>query len=78
MGTETMEDATSAPPSSDPCAGSSLYVIHLYSGRRREHDFHAHLTSILAQQGSNLAAQIHIISIDTAISHDMNVHSEKL
>ena len=22
------------------------YVIHLYSGRRREHDFHAHMTSI--------------------------------
>ena len=46
------------------------YTIHLYAGRRRENDFHAHMERILTQSTSQ---HIKVISIDTAISDRMNV-----
>ena len=52
------------------------YIIHLYAGRRRFKDFHEHMTTLLGSHGASWTGNVHVISIDTAISEDMNVHEE--
>ena len=59
-------------------AQGPYYVIHLYAGRRRPHDFHFHMTELIGSSSEAWANNISVISIDTAISADMNVHSETL
>eukprot|EP00438_Fugacium_kawagutii_P012499 Skav233813 [mRNA] locus=scaffold658:156389:162218:- [translate_table: standard] len=54
--------------------GRRYLAIHLYSGRRREDDFHAHLQALLPVSDIEVA----IVSLDTAISPLMNVHDETL
>ena len=54
------------------------YVVHLYAGRRRPQDFHAHMTQLIGSCTESWASNIYVISIDTAISEDMNVHGEAL
>eukprot|EP00435_Cladocopium_sp_Y103_P062615 s141_g24.t1 len=55
-----------------------FYVVHLYSGRRREDDFHQFMQQLINSSTHAIASAIHVISIDTAISETMNVHSEKI
>ena len=58
-------------------SGTPRYIVHLYSGRRREGDFHFHMQAILHdhQVATN---SILILSIDTAIHEKMNIHSPDL
>ena len=59
-------------------AQGPYYVIHLYAGRRRPRDFHFHMTELIGSSSEAWANNISVISIDTAISEDMNVHGEQL
>ena len=54
------------------------YIIHLYSGRRRHEDFHAHMQHLLANGPAAMQSSIVLLSIDTAIHPDMNVHNERI
>jgi len=58
--------------------GKPYYIIHLYSGRRREGDFHHYMQQFINQGPSNIAGAVVVISIDTAISDKMNIHSAAL
>ena len=51
------------------------YIVHLYSGRRRPHDFHAWMEWHLAHNQPHLQAHVSVLSLDTAIDEDMNIHS---
>lgn len=51
------------------------YVVHLYSGRRREGDFHSWMSTLLQQRPD---LPVRVLSIDTAIHSSMNIHSTKL
>eukprot|EP00435_Cladocopium_sp_Y103_P055424 s705_g18.t1 len=51
------------------------YVVHLYSGRRREGDFQSWFTESLDPQ---LRGCVYVLSLDTAISATMNIHSPAL
>jgi len=54
------------------------YVVHLYSGRRREQDFQFWMEKYLDENHSRLRGCTYVISIDTAIHHTMNIHSPEL
>eukprot|EP00438_Fugacium_kawagutii_P003800 Skav211113 [mRNA] locus=scaffold3323:140647:145771:+ [translate_table: standard] len=54
--------------------GRLFLAVHLYSGRRRTEDFQDHLQRLLPIPGIEVA----VISIDTAISETMNIHSTDL
>eukprot|EP00438_Fugacium_kawagutii_P025006 Skav230588 [mRNA] locus=scaffold3317:113267:119014:+ [translate_table: standard] len=54
--------------------GRLFIAVHLYSGRRRTEDFQDHLQRLLPIPGIEVA----VISIDTAISETMNIHSTDL
>ena len=54
------------------------FVLHLYSGRRRENDFHDHMQRILDNGPSHVRTSVIVLSIDTAIHQDMDVHSQRL
>ena len=49
-----------------PQGGEAYIVVHLFSGRRREGDFHDHL----AKMCSNAPFAVSILSLDTAVSAD--------
>ena len=55
-----------------------LYIVHLYSGRRRTGDFHFHMQQFLTAGHANFSRSILVLSIDTAINDSMNVHCEHL
>ena len=52
------------------------FIVHLYSGRRRSQDFHEAMQSLVHSTTSAWASSLWVVSIDTAIREDMNVHSE--
>eukprot|EP00435_Cladocopium_sp_Y103_P064137 s381_g25.t1 len=52
-----------------------FYVIHLYSGGRREGDFHDWMLTLL--QGINATA-VRVLSIDTAIHPSFNIYDQHL
>eukprot|EP00435_Cladocopium_sp_Y103_P019278 s2448_g4.t1 len=52
-----------------------FYVVHMYSGRRRAGDFHAWVSQFLQVSHRE---DIYILSIDTAIHEDLNIHSPRL
>eukprot|EP00435_Cladocopium_sp_Y103_P046126 s1260_g13.t1 len=61
-----------------PCVPSGIgpyYVVHLYSGRRRDHDFHEAMTIALADF-SHL--DVRILSLDTAVDDSLNIHDHDL
>ena len=58
--------------------GRPMYIIHLYSGRRRAGDFHFHMQQQLQEGHINFSKSILVLSIDTAIHDTMNIHSERL
>ena len=64
-----------APRRSLPSAQGPYYIVHLYSGRRRPHDFHAAVEEML-HQFQHL--DIRVLSIDTVVDPTLNVHDEKL
>ncbi|CAL1133729.1 unnamed protein product, partial [Cladocopium goreaui] len=54
------------------------YVVHLYSGRRRDDDFHHFMQQFLEEGPQQISQSVLVISIDTAIDATMNVHDAKL
>ena len=54
------------------------YIVHLYSGRRRDHDFQFWMEKYLDEHHPSLRGCPYVISIDTAIHHTMNIHSPAL
>ena len=54
-----------------------FYIVHLYSGRRRDGDFHSFMQGLI-DTGPFEPDTIILLSIDTAISDRMNVHSPEL
>ena len=69
-------DLRDTAPRLKTVAGKPHYiVVHLFSGRRRDTDFHAHLHRLFA----NFEAQLTVLSLDTAVSKqfgDLTVGSE--
>ena len=59
-----------APPTEGP-----YYIIHLYSGRRRSGDFQDWMEHYLLAGGFH---NIHVLSVDTAVDPEMNIHNPKL
>lgn len=55
-----------------------FFILHLYSGRRREGDFQFWMERYLGDFASQLKGSVHVISLDTAIHSSMNVHSPVL
>ena len=55
-----------------------FYIIHLYSGRRREGDFHFWMERNLMDMTDQMSGTVYVISLDTAIHSSMNVHSPAL
>ena len=60
-----------------PGAGP-YYVVHLYSGRRRDEDFHYFMQKFLEKGPQQISQSVLVISIDTAIDASMNVHDARL
>ena len=54
------------------------FIVHLYSGRRRESDFQHWMQFYLDTDHVALSACAYVISIDTAIHDSMNIHSPAL
>ena len=55
------------------------FVVHLYAGRRRDQDFHAHMQNLLDASSEPWISSVYVLSIDTAIDEDsMDVQSERL
>ena len=54
------------------------FIIHLYAGRRREEDFHAQMQAFVDAEPGAWSAAITVISIDTAINDNMDVHSNRI
>ena len=52
------------------------FIVHLYSGRPRSQDFHEAMQSLVHSTTSTWASSLWVVSTDTAIREDMNVHSE--
>ena len=52
------------------------FIVHLYSGRRRPQDFHEAMQSLVHSTTAPWATSLWVVSIDTAIRENMNVHSE--
>ena len=66
------------PPHNFPCqTGAPFYIVHLYSGRRRDWDFHSFMQELI-DDVPFATNSIIILSIDTAISERLNVHSQFL
>ena len=55
-----------------------FYVVHLYSGRRREEDFHYYMQKFLDKGPQRISQSVLVISIDTAIDASMNIHDAHL
>ena len=51
------------------------YIVHLYSGQRRDSDFHSWMLDYIEKQQ---ILDVEVLSIDTAINAAMNVHDDKL
>eukprot|EP00435_Cladocopium_sp_Y103_P038877 s1387_g10.t1 len=60
-------------PGPSPVQGP-YYIVHLYSGRRRDGDFHQHMQQMLDESSLPFAGSVLVLSIDTAIHDSMNVH----
>ena len=58
-------------------SGAPYYIVHLYSGRRREGDFHSYMQELI-DDGPFATNSISLLSIDTAMSERLNVHSPEL
>eukprot|EP00435_Cladocopium_sp_Y103_P052375 s1176_g16.t1 len=58
-----------------PASRGPYYVIHLYSGRRREGDFHEAMAAALSSFGE---LDIRLLSLDTAVHSSMNIHDPQL
>ena len=54
------------------------FIIHLYAGRRRADDFHAQMQQLIGTASTSDSPAIIVISIDTAISDTMDVHSSRI
>ena len=54
------------------------YVVHLYSGRRRDDDFHHFMQKFIDSGLQRISQSVLVISIDTAIDETMNVHDSRL
>lgn len=54
--------------------GKVYILLHLYSGRRRADDWHAHVQSQLPIQG----LEVVVISLDTAVNEQMDINKESL
>ena len=66
-------------PKIQPCAANGPYFyVHLYSGRRRQGDFHYWMQHYLEHEHPALCSCVCIISIDTAIAESMNIHNQAL
>ena len=52
-----------------------LYIVHLYSGRRREQDFRDWMVCFAEDKGLQ---NVVVLSLDAAIHDSMNVHSPQL
>ena len=52
-----------------------FYIVHLYSGRRREQDVHDWMMRYVEDHGYQ---NVVVLSLDTAIHDSMNVHSPQL
>eukprot|EP00435_Cladocopium_sp_Y103_P008964 s985_g2.t1 len=63
------------PRSRTPSTSGPYYVVHLYSGRRRSHDFHEEMQTALSSF-PNL--DVRVISLDTAVDSSLNIHEEQL
>jgi len=59
-------------------ADGPFFIVHLYSGRRREGDFQYWMEQNLADMALPFRSCVHVISLDTAIHSTMNVHSPAL
>ena len=57
---------------------SPFFIVHLYSGRRREGDFQFWMEMFLADMAPQLRSTVYVVSLDTAIHSSMNVHSPAL
>jgi hypothetical protein len=55
-----------------------FYIVHLYSGRRREDDFQHYMQKYLDEGPVQISQSVLVISIDTAIDDQMNVHDQRL
>ena len=64
-----------APAVGTLAAHGPFYIIHLYSGRRRDKDFHEQIEEVLAE---SKGLRIRILSIDTAVDERLDVHNQKL
>ena len=64
-----------APRPQVPAKRGPYYIVHLYSGRRRPLDFHAAVEELLPRFAH---LEIRVLSIDTAINAEFNVHDTKL
>ena len=53
--------------------GEAYIVVHLFSGRRREGDFHAHLTQLCR----NAPFAVTVLSLDTAVSQETGNLAER-
>lgn len=60
-----------------PCPVSvpMTVVLHMYSGRRRQHDFHAWAQHFLQERNLGFAT---VISLDTAIAPDMDIYTDRV
>ena len=58
-----------------PSTEGPYYIIHLYSGRRREGDFQEWMEHYLHEGGYH---NVYVLSIDTAVDPEMNIHSTAL
>ena len=59
-------------------ADGPYYIVHLYSGRRRDGDFQHYMQEFLTEGPAELLQSVLVISIDTAIHEQMNVHDKVL
>lgn len=48
------------------------------SGRRRVGDFHFHMQKLIEEDFSVISGAVMVLSIDTAMKEEMNVHSDRL
>lgn len=58
-----------------PSSVGPYFIIHLYSGHRREGDFQQWMEHYLAEGGYQ---NIYVLSLDTAVDPAMNIHSAAL
>ena len=66
------------PPMRSVSQVGPYYLVHLYSGRRRDQDFQFWMEKYLNEHHPSLCGCTYVLSIDTAIHHTMNIHSPAL